>query len=203
MYEDYDERGYNSRPVWQFVLVALCLVALLAGMAYRTYNQLVDKAEDVKLAESNVETLMQRRLELIPDLVATVKNFTKHEEQVFRDIDNARAALQVCLDNNDVEQLEEANKELNITIDSLKSVVVENYPELASSKAYTALMDQLEGSVNRIAVAREDYNEAVSAYNRAIKHFPTSIFASLFGYEEIDPFQADDDAHQNNMVDFG
>ena len=63
MYEDYDERGYNSRPVWQFVLVALCLVALLAGMAYRTYNQLVDKAEDVKLAESNVETLMQRRLE--------------------------------------------------------------------------------------------------------------------------------------------
>ena len=128
MYEDYDERGYNSRPVWQFVLVALCLVALLAGMAYRTYNQLVDKAEDVKLAESNVETLMQRRLELIPDLVATVKNFTKHEEQVFRDIDNARAALQVCLDNNDLEQLEEANKELNITIDSLKSVVVENYP---------------------------------------------------------------------------
>lgn len=125
MYEDYDERGYNSRPVWQFVLVALCLVALLAGMAYRTYNQLVDKAEDVKLAESNVETLMQRRLELIPDLVATVKNFTKHEEQVFRDIDNARAALQVCLDNNDLEQLEEANKELNITIDSLKSVVVE------------------------------------------------------------------------------
>ena len=204
MYDDYNESDYEGRRNWKNILIiVLCVLALLAGLAIRTYNQMVEKAEDVKLAESNVETMLQRWLELIPDLVAPVKNFTEHEEQVFRDIDNARATLQSCLNSADLEAIEQANKELTVQVEKLTKLVVEDYPDLASSKAYIALMDQLEGSANRIAVAREDYNNAVSIYNRAIKRYPEIIYASIFGYKEIEPFKADEEAHQNNLVDFG
>lgn len=203
MYDNYNEREYGSHPNWKGILLIVCVLAFLVAMAIHTYNQLVERVEDVKLAESNVENMMQRRLELIPDLVATVKNFTEHEEQVFQDIDNARATLQSCLNSADLEAIEQANKELTVQVENLTKLVVEDYPDLASSKAYIALMDQLEGSANRIAVAREDYNYAVSIYNRAIKRYPEVIFAKIFGYEEIEPFTADEEAHQNNMVDFG
>ncbi len=203
MYDDYNERDYEGRSSHKGILIVVCVLAFLAVAAIYTYNQLVEKVEDVKLAESNVENMMQRRLELIPDLVATVKDFTEHEEQVFRDIDNARATLQSCLNSADLEAIEQANKELTVQVENLTKLVVEDYPDLASSKAYIALMDQLEGSANRIAVAREDYNNAVSTYNRAIKRYPEIIYASIFGYKEIEPFKADEEAHQNNLVDFG
>jgi len=203
MYDTYDEREEQRSQLWKVCLVVLCLLAFLVGTSIRAYNQMVEKAEDVNLAKSNVETMMQRRLELIPDLVATVKDFTEHEEQVFRDIANARAEVQNCLSNGNLQEIDQVNKELTVQIEKLNKIIVEDYPELESSQAYTALMDQLEGSASRIAVARQDYNDAVSAYNRTIKHFPTSIFAKILGFEEIEPFAADEAANQTNMVDFG
>lgn len=203
MYDTYDGRDGQRSQTRKAMIFLFCALAISVSFIIYHYNQLMDKLEDVNLAQSNVEAMMQRKLELIPDLVATVKDFTEHEETIFAGIESARQTLENCLNSGNLEQAEQANQELTKQLETLVSVVVEDYPELASSRAYIALMDQLEGSANRIAVARQDYNDAVSAYNRAIKRYPAVIYARILGFKEIQPFKADEAANQPNMVDFG
>ena len=180
-------------PIIKTVCVGIVIIWLLsmfafAGKCIATYNSLIDANENVKLAKSNVENMMQRRLELIPDLVETVKMYTKHEEKIFDDIALASTALSNSWINGDP-------KEINGIIS-----VAKKYPELTSGKQYTALMDELAGSVNRIATARDRYNQQVAIYNKKVNKFPGNIVAGIFEFEEMDEFEADKEAERTNML---
>lgn len=197
-------KGLSRSTIILIIVLALIIIPIfsIAGSFISTYNGLIDMEEDVKLAKANVQTMMQRRLELIPDLVETTKAAAAHEEKIYEDIANARAALTGSLESGNLQELDEANTELTTSIKNLIKVINENYPEISASDQYTSLMDQLEGSVNRISVARESYNEVVSKYNKKVRRFPGSIIANMFGFEEIEEFKADEEANNTNMVDF-
>lgn len=187
-------------------VVCICVVSawllgilIFAGKCVATYNNLIDAKENVKLAKSNVETMMQRRLELIPDLVETVKMYTEHEEKIFDDIAQASLVLSNSWINGDPKEISEADKKVSTEINGIISVA-KNYPELTSSTHYTALMDELAGSVNRIATARDRYNQQVAIYNKKVNKFPGNIMAGIFGFEEMDEFEADKEAERTNMI---
>ena len=203
-YEEKSKRLITIVSVFLLTFLTVVVMGIVAvvGSFISTYNNLVDLQENVAYAEANVETMMQRRLELIPDLVSTVKAYTKHEEQVFEDITNAREALAQSFDAGNLKQISEANDNLTTAVNRLISIVEDN-PEITASEQYISLMDQIEGSVNRISIARENYNEEVSEYNRTIRHFPGSILAEIYGFEEIETFKADESASSTNLVDFG
>lgn len=181
------------------VLAWLLGILIFAGKCAATYNNLIDAKENVKLAKSNVETMMQRRLELIPDLVETVKMYTEHEEKIFDDIAQASLVLSNSWINGDPKEISEADKKVSTEINGIISVA-KNYPELTSSEHYTALMDELAGSVNRIATARDRYNQQVAIYNNKVNKFPGNIMAGIFGFEEMDEFEADKEAERTNML---
>ena len=187
-------------------VVCICVVSawllgilIFAGKCVATYNNLIDAKENVKLAKSNVETMMQRRLELIPDLVETVKMYTKHEEKIFDDIAQASLVLSNSWINGDPKEISEADKKVSTEINGIISVA-KYYPELTSSTHYTALMDEFAGSVNIIATARDRYNQQVAIYNKKVNKFPGNIMAGIFGFEEMDEFEADKEAERTNML---
>ncbi len=162
-------------------IVAVIVVALL--MVFGSYvsakNQMVSLDETKKAAWSQVDVQLQRRADLVPNLVATVKGFATHEETVFGDIANARAGL---LNARDPQSKIEANGKLDSAFGRLLALS-ENYPELKSNQIFLALLDQLEGSENRISVARNRYNQALQAYNTFIRQFPNSIWAGMAGFQ--------------------
>ena len=187
-------------------VVCICVVSawllgilIFAGKCVATYNNLIDAKENVKLAKSNVETMMQRRLELIPELVETVKMYTEHEEKIFDDIAQASLVLSNSWINGDPKEISEADKKVSTEINGIISVA-KYYPELTSSTHYTALMDEFAGSVNRIATARDRYNQQVAIYNKKVNKFPGNIMAGIFGFEEMDEFEADKEAERTNML---
>lgn len=191
-------------PLIKTVCVGIVIIWLLsmfafAGKCIATYNNLIDAKENVKLAKSNVETMMQRRLELIPDLVETVKMYTEHEEKIFDDIAQASLVLSNSWINGDPKEISEADKKVSTEINGIISVA-KYYPELTSSTHYTALMDEFAGSVNRIATARDRYNQQVAIYNKKVNKFPGNIMAGIFGFEEMDEFEADKEAERTNML---
>lgn len=185
------------------IVIGIILLLVLVGVSFFSgkYNSLVELDEEIQLAQANVETNMQRRAELIPDLVSTVKSYAKHEETVYADIANARAALNDSIETGNPQAISEADNNLTKAVNKLL-VIVEQYPELKAGDQYTSLMDQIEGSVNRISIAREKYNSAVSEYNRKIRKFPERIYASIFGFEKYDTFKAVEGADATNIVDF-
>ena len=195
-------REMSAGTIISIGIIAFILFSIV-GSCIGIYNNMVNLQEDVILAQANVQTMMQRRLELIPDLVETTKAAAEHEEKIFEDIANARAALNSSFESGDAQAIDEANQQLTTAIDAVMTVIHESYPNISASEQYTALMDQLEGSVNRISIERGNYNTAVNNYNRVIRNFPGSILAGVFGFERIEPFKADAEANNTNMVDFG
>ena len=183
-----------------FIGIAV-VVALIFFWFIGTNNSLVSLREDVNLQLSNVGTALQRRSDLIPNLVETVKGYASHEEQVFTEIANARAKLAGSIQSGDVKGINEANNELDSALSRLL-VITENYPVLEASTQFTALQDELAGTENRIAVARQHYNEAVQRYNSTIQKFPTSIIANMNGHEPADYFEVDEDAKDVPTVSF-
>lgn len=175
------------------VIILIFIVSTISG-----YNKMVSLDQTVKRASSNIDSDLQRRYDLIPNLVETVKGYAKQEKQIFTDIANARAKLGGAQTMQDKAT---ANTELNNTLSRLL-VVVENYPELKSDENFKALMIQLEGTENRINVSRKDYNNAVDAYNSTIRKFPNSIIASIFRFEEKDYFKASGNVKEAPKVDF-
>lgn len=193
----------NSKGVVGIILIVIVAILAIFGLScVVTYNSLVNLEEDVNKASAEVQNQMQRRAELIPDLVATVKNYTKHEEKIYEDIANARAALTESFKTGNPSEISEANSQLTTKVNSLLAIA-ENYPTLTAGEQYTSLMDQLEGSVNRITVARGNYNDLVAKYNKKVRNFPGSILASMFGFEQLEQYKADESANKINMVDFG
>jgi LemA protein len=153
----------------------------------------------VKKEWSNVDVNLQRRADLIPNLVNTVKGYTKHEEQVFSEIAQARSRL-INPQAKPDEKIA-ANAQIDSALSRLL-VISENYPDLKASEQYKSLMTQLEGTENRIAVARRDYNERVADYNTSRGHFPGVIFANMFGFQREDEFKADASKRDVPLVDF-
>jgi len=183
------------------LVIVLAIVAVLVIWFISAQNSLVKLEEDVKLQFSQVETNLQRRSDLIPNLVETVKGYTKHEEEVFTQIADARSKLAGSIKSGDIEGIDAASNELDSALSRLL-VITENYPELKANEQFVALTDELAGTENRIAIARQNYNDTVGKYNKAIKMFPTSIIASMNGYEAVAYFEADDDAKDAPVVSF-
>jgi LemA protein len=172
------------------IAAIVILILLIAGSAISNYNGLVTAHEEVVAAEANIDTYLQRRADLIPNVVATVKDFAKHETEVYDRVLEAREKL---VGADTVAEKAEANEELTSALQGL-TVIVENYPELKSDATYVSLMDELEGSENRIATARKDYNDTVQSYNNKVIKFPGSIYASIFGFEKAEYFEAEEGA---------
>jgi len=183
------------------VLVLLLLVGGLVGASYvGAKNTMVTKNEAIKQAWAQVDVVLQRRADLIPNLVATVKGYAQHEEKVYGDIANARAGL---LNAKTPTDKIAANGQLDGAIGRLL-LIVENYPNLKADRNFAALQDELAGSENRIAVERRRYNEAIQDYNTYIGQFPNSIFAGWAGFKRNnDYFAASESARVAPKVDFG
>ena len=180
------------------ILVAvLIIVAVCFAWFMLTRNHVVSLEEEVNLKQSNIEAQLQRRMDLIPNLVETAKAYAKHEEAVFTAIAEARSKLSSSLDSGDLEQISQANNELDLALKSFLAIA-ESYPELKSDQHYTALMDELAGTENRISVARQFYNEAVSEYNSYIRKWPQLIW----GFKELPYFKASEGAETAPTVNF-
>lgn len=180
------------------IISALAVIAIIVIICVSTYNGMVSKKESVDNSFSNLDVMLQRRADLIPNLVNAVKAYTNHENDVIDKVLKARTNL---LNANNVEEKSKANKELTTALDSL-TVVVENYPDLKASENYIHLSDELAGTENRIAVARKDYNDSINKFNTSIKKFPNNIFAGMFGFSEMKYFQADESSTEVPKVEF-
>ena len=182
------------------VVGVLVLVGvLLGGSLISSKNQLVTEHEAVSAAWSQVDVALQRRLDLIPNLVETVKGAAGHEEKVINDVTSARAAMMGA--KTPAEKIQ-ANSQLDGALGRLM-VVVENYPNLKANENFLRLQDELAGTENRIAVERRKYNEVVQRYNTDIALFPTNIAAAMFGFQREDAyFKADTAAKEPPKVKF-
>src|SRR5881392_1557621 len=183
------------------LLVVLVIIALLLGSSFVSRrNQMVVKRESVNAAWAQVDVVLQRRADLIPNLVETVKGYAKQEQTVFGDIAKARSAL---LSAGTPQQKIAANGQLDSALGRLL-VVVENYPQLKSNENFLRLQDELAGTENRIAVERRTYNQVVQDYNTFIATFPNSLVAGMSGFTRNDAyFKTEEGARQVPKVNFG
>ncbi|KJU94440.1 LemA family protein [Streptococcus infantis] len=183
-----------------YVLSILLAIILLGGCSVvGTYNGLVSEQTKVEQAQANVATALQRRSDLIGNLVESVKGQMNHETEVFTQIAEARAKI----GNGSVTSKEnqEAQGELSSAISRLL-VLTENYPELKSNQNVEQLMTELAGSENRIFVARKDYNQAATDYNQKLRSFPTVLFANMMNFKEAEIFKESEEAKTVPKVDF-
>jgi LemA protein len=183
------------------VLIVIVVLLFIFGSTFVSHrNEMVRKREAVNAAWAQVDVVLQRRSDLIPNLVETVKGFATHEEKVFGDIAAARAAMAGA--KNPQEKIA-ANGQLDSALSRLL-VVVENYPQLRSNENFLRLQDELAGTENRIAIERRRYNETVQDYNTYISLFPNNIVASFSGFTRNDAyFKTDEGARQAPKVNFG
>lgn len=180
------------------LLGILGVVCALGAYVVGEYNSLVKLSTDTDKAFANVETVLQRRFDLIPNLVSSVKGVMVQEQKVFSDIANARTKYAGATSGTSAKV--EAANEVESSLGRLL-VIMENYPELKSNQNVTALMDELSGTENRISVERQRYNDAVASFNLKVKTFPTSMFAGMLGFSEKTMFKAVDQANVAPTVD--
>lgn len=178
------------------VIVAVIIVTALALGG--SYNSIVTLEENVNSEFSNVSVTLERRADLIPNLVSTVKGYASHEQAAIDSVTKARENL---LQAKTIEEKGEANNELTSALNALM-VIVENYPDLKANQNFIQLSDELAGTENRIATARRDYNNAVKAYNSKVKKFPTNLIAGMFGFSEKDYFEVEPSKTEVPKVEF-
>lgn len=179
------------------VIGAVIAVLVIIGIStVGSYNGLVSKDEAVKQANSKIEASLQRRADLIPNVVNSAKGYMSHEEEIFTKIADARAKI----GSGNKEVKKEGETELTSAISRLL-VVQENYPELKADVQVSALISELEGTENRLFIARKDYNDTATEYNKSIRKFPTSMMAGMFGFQRAELIEADKDAKVAPKVD--
>lgn len=183
-----------NKAVWGIVAVVAVLVVAMVS----SYNNLVIMNENVNGKWSQIENQLQRRTDLIPNLVSTVKGYATHEQQTIQAVADARAKLTGA--QGPIAKAE-ANGELNNALSRLL-IIAEKYPDLKADKNFRALMDELTGTENRLTVARKDYNESVQSYNTSIRSLPASLYSGAFGFGLKDYFKADEGAKQVPQVKF-
>lgn len=174
------------------LIAVIAVVGILVIYSFVAYNSLTNSREDVTGQRANIDTFLQRRNDLIPNLVATVKADSKQEKDLIGEVTEARARLGGAQTN---EQKAAASDQMSSAISRLL-VIQENYPDRKSNQNYLSLQTQLEGTENRISIARRDYNNVVVDYNKKRQRFPTVFIATLFGFQRADPFQAAEGATQ-------
>ena len=187
--------------------ILLLIAAMLPVLSSCTYNSLVEQKQGVEQQWAEVQNQYQRRADLIPNLVNTVKGYATHESSTFEKVTQARAAataININADDLSEESLERFQAAQNQLTGALKSLlaVSEAYPELKANENFRDLQVQLEGTENRIATARGRYTQAVAGYNTAIKKFPTVIYAGWFGFSPQPQFKADEGAQRAPEVNF-
>ena len=188
-------------------MIALGVVTLLAIFGFKTYNGLVEKDEAVATAWSNVETQYQRRADLIPNLVNTVKGYAAHESETLESVIAARSAatsINLTADELTPEKIAEyqaAQQQVRSALGRLIAIA-ENYPDLKANQNFLELQAQLEGTENRIAVARKEFNEIARTYNVAVRRFPANLVAGICGFDTKAYFEADAAAAQAPVVTF-
>lgn len=180
------------------LLIVVGLIAIFAITGISGYNNLVGMNEQVNSKWSQVENQLQRRGDLIPNLVSTVKGYAAHEQQAIQAVADARAKLAGA---GGPAAKAEANAELTGALGRLL-VVAEAYPNLKADANFRALMDELAGTENRIAVARKDYNDVVQTYNTKIRSFPASLYAGMMGFSGKEYFRAEEGVKQVPQVKF-
>lgn len=193
----------------RFKRLSICLTALIGLFALNScsYNKMVEKDEAVSTAWSNVETQYQRRADLIPNLVNTVKGYAQHEKTTLEAVMSARSkATQITVDPANLtpekmKEYQQAQGEISNALGKLLAIT-ENYPELKANQSFSELQAQLEGTENRITEARKRYNAAVEEYNILVRSFPNNIFAGMFGFERKNKFEADAGSSQAPSVNF-
>jgi LemA protein len=168
----------------KYVLVLLCAASLTSC----GYNRIQQLDEQVSAYKSQIQVQLQRRADLVPNLVQTVKGYAQHEEEIFTAVAEARAKLGGALQSGDLQQMAAANQGLTGALGRLIAIS-ENYPQLKANENFRMLQDQLEGTENRIATAREDYNNAVRSYNAYIRQFPQVLTAKVIGSKERQYFE--------------
>ena len=192
---------------WSIIAIIAAVVVLFGLLLAGSYNGLVSSRETVRGSINNLQSQYQRRADLVPNLVNTVKGSANFEQETLQKVIDARAkATQVTIDPSkatpeQLQQYQAAQGELSQALGRLIAVA-ENYPDLKSTSAFQDLMTQLEGTENRIQVARADYGKTAQAYNAKIQRFPTNISAGLFGFEQFPYFAADQNAQTAPTVDF-
>lgn len=179
-------------------VIGILLVALV-GFTISSYNGLVKGREGVEESWSTISVYLQRRADLIPNLVNTVEGYTDYEQETLTAVTEARNAFKSA--DNVNEQIAASNQ-MESALDIWVNAVTEAYPELKANEQFTALTDELSGTENRIATARKDFNEEAREYNTEIKMFPKSIIANIFGFESFEYFEADDGAQNAPEVNF-
>jgi LemA protein len=192
------EQSMNHSRLRAIIQLAV-LVTLALPVTGCSYNTFVTQEEAIKAQWAQVENQLQRRNDLIPNLVSTVKGYASHEQGVFQAVADSRAKLAGAKTPEDT--ITAANQQSSALARLL--AVVENYPQLKANEQFNRLMDELSGTENRIAVARMRYNEQVQAYNTLRRRFPSNLTAALFGFKEHPFFQAPPEAKQVPKVDFG
>lgn len=195
-----------NKKVIVLIAVAVVLLGCIVWVK-NAYNSLVTADENAQSAWSQVENVYQRRADLIPNLVATVKGYAAHESETLESVVAARAkATQVTIDPanlsaDEIAKYNEAQGELGSALGKLL-MIQENYPDLKANQNFRDLQAQLEGTENRIATERMKFNQAVKDYNTLIRRFPNNIFASMFGFEKKGYFEADAGAENAPKVEF-
>ena len=191
----------------KWTVAILCVLAVVVLWGVGVYNDLVSGQEDVEAAWAQVENQYQRRADLVPNLVATVKGYAKHEQETLDRVVEARAkATSITIDPTTAtpQQLaayQSAQGELTQALGRLLAVA-ENYPDLKANQNFLDLQQQLEGTENRITIARQLFNDSARAYNKQIRQFPSNIIARLFGFEKKAYFEAEQGANKAPKVEF-
>ena len=195
----------NRTKLMLIIVTAVVAIAIL--WVVNSYNRMVTAQEAVTTEWANVESQYQRRADLIPNLVATVKGYAAHESATLEAVVNARAkATQTTLDidnfsREDFEKYQEAQGELNSALGRLM-MITENYPDLKANQNFRDLQEQLEGTENRIQVTRQSYNNTARAYNTMIRRFPNNILSGMCGFDVVTYFHADVEAAKAPQVSF-
>lgn len=192
------QRQARRRGGLGVVGIIVAVIALILILIVPTYNRLATSREDVNQAYAQVQNVVQRRADLIPNLVNTVQGYSDYEGETLTKVTEARAGI---TNAKSPQELANANEQLNQAVRDI-NIVAEAYPDLKANTQYTQLMDELAGTENRISVERGNYNEAVKNYNRQIRQFPTNLIAGITGYNEAEYFEASSTAQDAPTVDF-
>ena len=180
-----------------FVVIGVVILAI-AGFLIGKYNGMVGMSEKVDAKWANIDTQLQRRADLIPNLVSSVQGFMTHEQDAIAKVTEARTKL---MNASTPAEKGEADNQLTGALNNLL-VLAENYPDLKANENFTTLMDELAGTENRIATARKDYNDEVKEFNTMIKKFPDSLIGKMFGFGEKEYFKANEGANEVPKVEF-